>query len=495
MNGQITRRTMLGGVAAGAGAVLALPSLAVPAAAAEDFDWDNGNAAFSIVVAEFDPIILNYITGGDATLVIRLNLLIAVSMFDAIAPYHPTAVGVHSNLGRRPAGESATNRNKNIALVYATYRAFLTALPFSAGPKLRAVLTKYGLDPDDDQENTTTAVGIGNRAGRSVIAARLHDGANMLGDIGWGPYNRQPYRDYSDYQPVNTVGEVRDLSRWQPAVFTNKGGTYRIQQALTPFFGRVRPYTFTDAREFLLPAPANSDFKRNPRGYREQAETVLAHSAALTDVTKMKAEIFNDKIYSLGYSLGAAAVGSNLSFDEIIQLNAVTAVSEFDAIIACWYNKFRYDTVRPFTAIRYLFKNKRVTAWGGPGKGTVHDLPGSQWTSYLDVNEHPEYPSGSSVLCSTHTQAAIRYLKSDALDLTYQAPRGTSLVEPGVTPARDLALHFSSWTEFGAACRASRLDGGVHFPAATTAGLALGTQFGDLGYEFVQARIEGRAHR
>ena len=37
-----------------------------------------------------------------------------------------------------------------------------------------------------------------------------------------------------------------------------------------------------------------------------------------------------------------------------------------------------------------------LAAWGGPYNGTVNDIPASEWTSYLPVANHPEYPSAST---------------------------------------------------------------------------------------------------
>lgn len=494
--GTVPRRSILAGVAAGAGFAVAGPSLAGTALAADPpppFDWDNGNAAFSIVVAEMDPIILNFFNGGDATLVIHLNALIATSLYDSTAPYHPTAVGLHSNLGRRPSSESATNRNKNIALVYAAYRVFLVALPFAAGVQLRAVLTKYGLDPDDDQENKTTPIGIGNLAAKGILEARSDDGTNMLGDVGWSAYNRQPYRDYTNYQPVNTAFELKDPSRWQPGLSFNSSGVYKIQKAATPHFRFARPYTYRDPRAYLLPPPKDSDYQHNRRGYKAQAQHILDRQVALTDEKRAVAEIYNDKILSLGLSLGIAAINAGLTFDEIIQLNLVTAIAEFDTVIACWYNKFVYDAVRPFSAIRLVFGRELITAWGGPALGIVDNLPGSQWESYLKVHDHPEYPSGTACLCAAHSQAARLYLGTDDLDLTWTRAKFASLIEPGFAPANDVAVHISSWTEFARVCRESRVDAGVHFQAAVDIGPSLGTQFGDKGYNFVMSHVRGQA--
>jgi hypothetical protein len=131
---------------------------------------------------------------------------------------------------------------------------------------------------------------------------------------------------------------------------------------------------------------------------REQAGAVLAVSAALTDHQKMLAEMFDNKLFSIGLSALVVAQSRGFTFDEFVRYDFLTNVAAFDGGIATWNEKHRYDAVRPFSAIRYLYDDRPVTAWGGPGKGTVSDLPASQWLSYLNTADHPEYPLRLSVL-------------------------------------------------------------------------------------------------
>jgi hypothetical protein len=89
---------------------------------AASFDFDHGNAGVEVIIPRVIPAILSVSpTAGDATLVLRVTTLITNAWFDAIAPYHPTAVGVYSRLSRRPASESATNANMNVAMLYAWF--------------------------------------------------------------------------------------------------------------------------------------------------------------------------------------------------------------------------------------------------------------------------------------------------------------------------------------------------------------------------------------
>ncbi|MGW3498371.1 DUF6851 domain-containing protein [Streptomyces sp. NPDC001020] len=493
----VERRTVLRGIAGGAGIAAAGGLVAVPGQAAaatgraaaaglQNFDFDRGNAALDV----FGPV-----AGGparaavgpsDASLIIRFSNLVAHAWFDAIAPYHPTAVGIHSNLGRRPASEAKTYRNKNIALLYASYRMYLALLP-GHRQLWRDTMASVGMDPDDNQENTTSPIGIGNLAARSVLDSRLHDGMNQLGDHGGREFNRRPYEDYTGYQPENTAYQVRNPSRWQPLVVTRGNGIFQVQQFVTPQLARVRPYSYSDPAKFRAPVPRASDH-RNRVEYRRQVDDILAASARLTDEQKMKCEMFDDKFLSLGAAVGS--VGAGLDLDGWVHLHTVADTATFDASVFAWYNKVLYDSVRPHTAIRHVYGKQPVRAWGGPGRGTV-SIPADQWQSYLATPDHPEYPSGSTSLCSAEAEASRRFLGTDAVDITVTRAAGSSVVEPGVTPHQEIKLRWTSWTDWTRDCGLSRFHGGVHFMPAIEASWELGRAIGERAHAFIRSHIEG----
>ena len=156
---------------------------------------------------------------------------------------------------------------------------------------------------------------------------------------------------------------------------------------------------------------------------------MLAASAALTDAQKAMAELFDNKVRSLGFSALFIAQSRGFTLDQFVHYDFLVNMAAFDGGIASWNEKFRHDAVRPFSAIRYLYGDRRVTAWGGPGKGTVQ-IRASEWRSYLNTANHPEYPSGSACFCAAHSQASRRFLGSDAFGFTVTVPKGSSSIEP-----------------------------------------------------------------
>lgn len=475
-------------------AILLLGVFAGPAAAEPEtqqgFDFDTGNAVSEVVFpASLEKEYAISPAGSDPSLILHFVVQLEVAWFDAIAPYHPTATGIYSDLGRRPAGERTT-RNRNIAIMYASYRVLNEFLPqFSAD--WRAMLESVGLDPDDDQEDPRTAVGLGNLAARRVLEARANDGLNRLGNEGGVTYHTRPYADYTGYRPVNTAYRLRDPGRWQPAVVASPNGTFRVQQFVTPQMRLTEAFTFGDPAQFRLAPPRDSDPRRRA-AYRRQADQILAASAGLTDRQKMAAELFDDKIISLGLLAGSAAAhAGGFDVQELVHYLTTVNIATFDAAIAVWHQKVRYDAVRPFSAIAYLYGDAPVTAWGGPGQGTVSDLPGNQWRSYMPVGDHPEYPSVSTSLCLAYTQAARRALGTDKIDIVHSVEAGSSAIEPGVTPASDLTLRWDTWTDFAADCGQSRVWAGVHFPAAVENVADFAPRFGDRAHAFVQRHLAG----
>ncbi|MBR9787475.1 MAG: vanadium-dependent haloperoxidase [Vibrionaceae bacterium] len=458
------------------------------------------------------PRLLSTVSPGDAPLVLRTTTLITAAWFDAIAPYSETAIGVHSDLGRLDAGNGDSERN--IAIMYASHKVLYSLMPQFA-VDWDAMLTSVGLDPSNDTLNATSAVGIGNLAGNAVVAAREYDGMNQLG-TDCNQYYPKPYSDCSGYRPVNTAEKLTNPRRWQPDTLTSGSGIFFSQQFVTPQLGSTQPFSY-DKPTIIVPKPTKS-YAIAPSGkafpeYIEQANEVLEAQANLTDKQKLFAEFYDNKIISLGYSTLAATIYHHLSLEQFVQLDYLVNVAAFDAAITVWHNKRKYDAVRPFSAIGYLFKNDNLTAWGGPGMGTVSDIKGGEWRPYLQSANHPEYPSASASFCRAHATSIQRYLQEE-LGLSYEAANnlsfwqpaflppqfevldkqpGTSLIEPGVTPQSQTVLGWDTWDEFSDNCGLSRLWAGVHFYDSIPAGQSIGDPIGSAAYDWLKAYINGTA--
>lgn len=487
--------------------VLALTGFLVQdEAEANNFDINTGLAPFEVVFPAVGPVFFEDVspTGGDASLVLRITTMLTNAWFDAAAPYdlNGNAVGVYSRLNHRSLEES-TLANINTAVIYASYHVLNSLLPDRA-TDWDAMLSNAGLSPNNNIDPTTPD-GIGNLAGLGVIEGRERDGMNQLGDEDGRTYNLVPYADYTNYKPVNTAYKLRFPSRWQPDLQRQGMGLYKIQQFVTPQYALTEPYTYPDPRVFSFPRPINSKVWRF-RKYKQQADEVLQASAELDDERKMKAEFFDNKLDGIGDS-AEHVWRTRIAQDDLVQslldfiyLELLTNMAAFDAGIPVWQEKRRYDAVRPYSAIRFIYGNQPVTAWGGPGRGTVNDLPANEWKSYLEEADHPEYPSASTCFCYAHAQAVRSYIPlgsemplGDTLNWTVLQEKGSSRIEPGITPDSNINLTFETWTDWANDCGQSRIWAGVHFQSAVDESANVCSVFGDMAHAYLVSLLDGTA--
>jgi len=430
---------------------------------AKAFNAAQGNAAIEIIIPNVDPVFFQEATlhGGDPSILIRYTTLIVNAWFDAVAPYHPTAVAVYSDQERQTPFDGRDNTHLNVAITAASKVILDNCFP---GYKEKWEQMLQSVIEGSGATDVSAALKIGALAGDKIWNGRLRDGMNQDGKEGGRVANFLPFSDYTGYTPVNTPYKVNDPSRWQPGIVRDGVGKYKAQVFVTPQYGAVTPYTALWSFDLPLPAPAQSNYA-NFDAYKKQADDVLERSRNMTDEQKMLAEFFENKLFSLPVSTVVAAMKNQLNLMDFIHLFFTQEVAIFDAGIWVWAKKKEFDAVRPFTAIRHLYGDSMVEAWAGEGKGVI-SIPANNWQSYLPVADHPEYPSASACLCVAHATAVSETTKDNNLGWTVDFEPGSSFVEPGITPAAKMSYTFETWDDFAEKCGLTRLWSGVHFEAS-----------------------------
>jgi hypothetical protein len=416
----------------------------------------------------------------------RITTLLSNGAYDSIAPYHATAKPLYSTtIPKRPENER-TIRNKNIAIAYASLRILNNLLP-SARYIWETELRNAGLDPDDISTDLTSPIGIGNTVSENVLNFRINDGMNQEGNT---VYHKARYSDTVSYKPKNSPYEITSPDHWQPNIEKSDYGVFSSQVHVVTQYGTVKPYSLTNLDSFITPLPVKSQIS-NKEGYVEQVQQVLRESYTLDDRKKMVSEYFDDKSWSLDGSLESVIKKNKLDLDEYVFLQLAVKIAIFDGGIVTWKEKLDYDTVRPFTAIRFLYENTPLKAWGGPGVGPVDDIKGREWRSYTRTPPHSEYPSGSTCFCSAQAQVLRRYFNTSFINFSIEFPQGSSKIEPCKTPSSDLKIDFSTYDEFVHVCGLSRVYSGVHFMSAVIEAEKLCKPVGDIAYDFVQTLVNG----
>ncbi|MEC8214630.1 MAG: vanadium-dependent haloperoxidase, partial [Cyanobacteriota bacterium] len=370
------------------------------------------------------------------TVITRSLHLAHAAMYDAWAAFDADAAGAYFNprqtrqLGRRSAERMKLER----AISMAAHNTLSELFP-NHRDSFDQLLRDLGLD--DAQH---PAARLGARVSRAVLRSRANDGANASGG----------YADTTGYQARNAPdAEDLDPNYWTPLkvpngravddngtpIATDDPSSYDIQSPLTPHWGGVTPFAIDSGAAFRPVAPpkfgdfspytdANGVVTTNDAAYRQQFTEVAELSAALTPQQKVIAEYWADGPKS------STPPGHWNEFAHDIALREEHDLGQdakfffalnnalFDTGIAIWDAKYSHDFVRPQTAIRYLFEDQEIEAWGGPNQGTQL-IPGSSWQPYQDVTfvtpAFPEYTSGHSGFSYAAATVLEAFTGSDVL--------------------------------------------------------------------------------
>jgi hypothetical protein len=441
----------------------------------------------------------------------RMLMIITTAMYDAWAAYDEKAVG--TRLGdklRRPSAER-TERNKAIAIAYATYRAMLDLFPEDAA-WIKDQLRQRGLDPEDNTTDLSKPQGVGNVAAAAVIEYRHEDGANQLGDeLG---SNGKPYSDYTFYRPINPVDKIIDPDCWQPIEFTLADNKKATPGFLTPHWYRVKPFALERSDQFR-PAPPP---KVGSEQLKKEVDEVLAFNGNLTLEQKAIVEFMRDGPRSTGQSghwlRFAQAVSRRDKYDTDKDVKLFFAVGNvaFDAFIAAWEAKRVYDSSRPWTLVRYYYKDKMVKGWGGAGKGVIN-LPASEWHPYSPLSfitpPFPGYVSGHSTVSAACAKVLELFTGNDFFGATETRHAG-ELTEPGIScevkqmvdgksPTTGISadgvitLQLPTFTATAEMAGISRVMGGYHIQSDNIAGLELGRKVAMYVFPKTQSYFDGTA--
>jgi hypothetical protein len=462
------------------------------------------------VILKWDEQLLNAIRRNPRTtgptVTARAIGVLHTATYDAWAAYDPVADGTRL-LGtlRRPDGERTLD-NKNTAISYAAYRVLTDLFKDPTSTSLfNKQMADLGYDPTDTSTDPATPQGIGNVAAQAVLEFRrgkvptdgsartqFGDGSNQLGDDPKGMPG-VPYSDTTGYQPFNTWQMVRDPWRWQPLCVplvpygmpcTSPSA---VQNPLTPHWENVTPFGPLDPTTHMptmlqLPGPPKlADGSYDPT----DIDTALRDTSSLTDAQKVKAEYWADGPQTelppghMATFAQALSRMRNNSLDRDVKLFFALGNALLDASISAWACKYdaKNDFARPITAIRERYKNQQVTSWLGPGNGFGHVL-GQNWQPYQALNvvtpPFPEYVSGHSTFSAAGRTILGAFFGTDNFNAKVTIKAGSSKIEPGITPARDVVL---SWKTMGAAADEagwSRRWGGIHFKTGDEHGRGMG---------------------
>jgi hypothetical protein len=366
----------------------------------------------------------------------RAIAIVHTCIYDAWAAYDDTALGtMYGDDLRQPQG-ARTEANKREAISHAAYVALSDLYP-SQRAQFRQKLTALGYS-----ENDTGAADVGNKACAAVLAYRHNDGSNQLNG----------YADTTGYVPVNTPTYVADVNHWQPLPG---------QKFVAPHWKNVKPFAL--AGDFLPNPPAEFGSTR----FIRQAQEIVNINANLTDKQKAIAEYWADgpksELPPGHWTMFAEVVSErdNHTTDQDAKMFFALGNALLDASIGCWTAKVTYDSVRPITAIRYLYAGQTIEGVNGL-------VDGANWKPYQPDSfltpPFAEYTSGHSTFSAAAATVLREFTESDKFEY--------STTKNGIT------LSWRTFTEAADEAGMSRRYGGIHFEDGDLAGRHMGRKIG-----------------
>jgi len=331
---------------------------------------------------------------------------------------------------------------------------------------------------------------------RKQFLSRIPDGAAKTRGIQWGQHVGQKVvkmrtNDGSEASEINYyLGRYqrrKDVLGWKPTgpFYSAKPGPAfeTFSRALYPGMGQIKPWTMRTNSQFRVP---NFYDPRSPEFAREfEMIRVLggANSPIRTPEQSEIALFWEDGPWGITPPGHFLYVGAQLlqnkpmSFIELARGFALMGMTQCDAAICAWDNKYFHDIVRPESAIRVRaekFRNPdpRVRSY-------------SAWKSYIPTPEFPAYTSGHSTFGAVGAEMIAALYGRDDVLIQGQSP--DLVLWPALRGVRRTWPSLSAMAEENGM---SRLYGGVHWELdhkqAMRAGIdiarhALSTQFPRIG--------------
>ncbi len=425
------------------------------------------------------------------TVTSRMLALVWISIFDAWSRFDETATPLYLTAVERRPAEERTLKSKEIAISYAAYRA-LKEYYFSDSTLLRNKMIEFGFDPDDESQDPTTPVGIGNIAAKTVIEARRNDGSNQNGSL---PNSTGSYSDYTGYKPVNSADNLKELSRWQPKYFSDgKGGKF-APGCLTPHWGKVIPVSLDSASQFRPAPPPAIGGKQ----LADEVKEVVNLQSNLTNEQKALVEFMRDgpkSVQQAGHWLIFAQYISRRddhTLDEDVKMYFLVEMTAMDAFIASWDAKMYYDFARPYALVHNYYQDQIIKAWGGPDKGMVN-VKGKEWRPYSPETflcpPFPSYVSGHSCVSGACAEVLKLFTGNDKFGQEVKLIPG-AMTEPDHV-GDTVVLRFPTLTQTADMAGQSRVLGGYHIQSDNVEGLKLGRAVAGEAWKLYQEHIGGR---
>ena len=393
---------------------------------------------------------------------------------------------------RQPQRTSAAGcTNKNKAISFAAYQHAGWPLPDAAKSTYDAQLAALGYAARRRLDDTTTPAGrrqhggAGGHRPTATPTASNQPGDSRTRRSTSGTHVDHPGCRVAAACALTPAGVAAGSHRCEPADWPlRRAATTRSRRAATPQWGNVTPFArrrlavrglrAADERGRHVPdrrdRPSWSSRRRQPRRPAEGAGGVLGGRAGLGLPARPR----------LPLRRRPSPASAATAWTQNVKLFFALGNAMMDAGIAAWYQKYKWDFVRPITAIRHAQEGQADQLLARPRQGL------------RDGGRHAVDP----VPGAARGDSAVPGVRLRALDLQRRRDgrscpgfTGGDTFGATVTIPKRLARRSSRtlrrptsssrsrrWSQTGEDAGTSRRIGGIHFKSGDRDGRALGRQ-------------------
>ena len=377
-------------------------------------DWNN---------VMYDSVRTNSMSPLPAT---RISAAMNTAMYDAINSIVRTHRPYHFDTTAAPG------TSREAAAAQAAHRVLSALIPANQATYDAALTNSLSNVPDGPGK--TAGVALGNTVGAAILALRANDGASVV----------------VPYTPGSQPGE------WKPTPPGNLA-------AAAPQWATVTPWAMSSPSQFRNPdGPPALDSAEYTAAFNQVKEIGSATSTTRTQDQSNIAQFWAGPAGTAtppghwNRIAQTVAQSQGNTLEENARLFALLGITQADALISSWDNKYHYNHWRPVTAIR------EAATDGNPD--TVAD---PNWTSFITTPNHPSYIAAHGTLSGASGAVLADFFGTD--NFTF-----TSSTEGFSVPDRT----YTSFSQASTEASNSRLYGGIHWSFDNEDGLAGGRALG-----------------
>ncbi|MCU0393629.1 MAG: vanadium-dependent haloperoxidase, partial [Thermoflexibacter sp.] len=260
----------------------------------------------------------------------------------------------------------------------------------------------------------------------------------------------------------------QDANKWKPT-------PPQFADAMEPYWGTIRTMVLDSVGQFPAPKPFPFSKEKDSEFWKEMQE-VFEMVNQLTEEQKDIAWFWDDNAFVMNVQGHVAFANKKMTpaghwmaisrtACRLAKKNSVETLDAYlrvglalhEGFITCWNEKYKYEKIRPETAINQLID--------------------SRWTPFLQSPPFPEYTSGHSTISAASAEV-LSGLMGDSFAFTdsteHQYGHGVR--------------SFQSFRKAAEESSISRVYGGIHFRSGCEEGLKVGQQIGKYIHEKIKTK-------